>query len=871
MKYIQKRDDFRTGLIKIEENQKLILEKGDWKDSYDDLPFWKDSFVGRLFNFVWRKGAEKVSSIRINKLINDLEHAINSSVIEDASSNEKVKEAIEKTEKTSTIRSVWERIKLTKTKKDFNKIKDEVDSSDIEIISESPIELQAIYNYIDILVNTKELDKKSVDEPSSVSKTDNVKADNVKTDNVKTVSTTQSKNFINDLLVSKNFGEFLKDGNIKKQFFLDIKSILSSKEYSEIFKSYCDVRLLTELSKLSIFGKNITLDAGKEDQATVRTTSLTQNITSQPRLDKQKTLKDIRQKAIQTKGTLRDKPDIDPNRNDKEVKTDPKDLSGNIDKLRSKSNVGVVTEGTDAINVDTLSLRDDYLKMLISSISKFLNDKRFNKAETIKKLFAKVNSLYNQYFSSDSTKPAETDKEEKIVSDEDIKKYLPVVYKDLSKEELDEFKSIMTSTEYNEETGVIKLDNEKIKDFDKKISEETDIKKVTDAISKDPDIKKTVEESTKNCTIDPIEIVRIFNRANKLMIVNRMPSNRSEGKVSDRAVNDYETLDGGSPNNDNSNGPYRNKNVWDKWNDGVLSLIKKYKSTLDSIEEIQMKDSDSYGYEKKTVSKKIRINLPIVKFMTDMLNDSKATGGKSEARQKEFLDKYFNIGDDAVKDYEKKMGGIFNKDLSSDDKSEKVEKMEVTKSNSPKGIFSDKNAKTGDVIKAIVLYQMRTATTGYAFSFQGYLEGLEPYSGKTVTLYCVGIKTFGKDDILIKFSIQNDWFVNAYCSEKEYKPETDESNKKRPVYLMLVKHKSVLKNDGVLPFNVMKCLPGDKIQDGEVFSARISKIGKLKILQGEDNLMMPMDSINSSLKSPGDIIYKNDTMNNIHVKLSKGQ
>lgn len=142
--------------------------------------------------------------------------------------------------------------------------------------------------------------------------------------------------------------------------------------------------------------------------------------------------------------------------------------------------------------------------------------------------------------------------------------------------------------------------------------------------------------------IDPVlDIVRCFNRAYKLHTIAVIPSNRTGGAVSNAIFNEYESFGGGSPATAGaSGGPYRNKAIFNQWEDAVLKMLgeKEYQKIFNV--GTRLKNGNDY-------IEKAGSNLR--KFMNEMLDGDelyKGGDGKGDAgAQAKFLDKYFGYKD----------------------------------------------------------------------------------------------------------------------------------------------------------------------------------------------------------------------------------
>jgi hypothetical protein len=124
-------------------------------------------------------------------------------------------------------------------------------------------------------------------------------------------------------------------------------------------------------------------------------------------------------------------------------------------------------------------------------------------------------------------------------------------------------------------------------------------------------------ENIKQFPIDSLKIVQIFKDASRLFIKQRIPSSRSDGRISNSRAQDWEKVDrnggveGVDPKNPGS-GPFRRISLFDKWNDGVLDIINKYDNIISNA-VIKKKDgSIAKDKEGENVS-------PLKKFMIDSL------------------------------------------------------------------------------------------------------------------------------------------------------------------------------------------------------------------------------------------------------------
>lgn len=155
---------------------------------------------------------------------------------------------------------------------------------------------------------------------------------------------------------------------------------------------------------------------------------------------------------------------------------------------------------------------------------------------------------------------------------------------------------------------------------------------------------------------DPImEIVRLFNRAWRLHTPGRIPSGRIGGKVSMSVFQEYENLgDGGGSPDDPGNGPYRNIELYEKWQEAVLSILgdTKYRTTIFSddakfvfVSGEKLVSVQTIGREVDT-SKSRPLGKILLRFINRLLADTQMY--KKDGAMTKFIDEYFGISGDDV-------------------------------------------------------------------------------------------------------------------------------------------------------------------------------------------------------------------------------
>jgi hypothetical protein len=149
--------------------------------------------------------------------------------------------------------------------------------------------------------------------------------------------------------------------------------------------------------------------------------------------------------------------------------------------------------------------------------------------------------------------------------------------------------------------------------------------------------------------MDPvIQIARLFNRAYKIYTTNTI-TRRNDGKVDARTWEEYESFGGNSSGNINGwAGPFRNKKIFNQWENAVMKIIgdRKYEfifssSTALRLPKVSNPKKESDFEMRQGAGAKLR------NFMLDMLDgDELYKSGSDKGAQKNFLEKYFGKIDD---------------------------------------------------------------------------------------------------------------------------------------------------------------------------------------------------------------------------------
>jgi hypothetical protein len=203
---------------------------------------------------------------------------------------------------------------------------------------------------------------------------------------------------------------------------------------------------------------------------------------------------------------------------------------------------------------------------------------------------------------------------------------------------------------------------EKEFNFEAWVVDKTEIEKIS------KNAEKISEENKDGVTIngiDPIiNIIKLFNRAYKLHTTNTIPGGRSDGAVSRKVYDEYDAFGGSeysSEPNAIKNGPYRNRKIFNIWEDAVLGIMSERK-----FQPIFSKDTKIRVGDKMYPGKGVALR----QFMTDMLDGEKLY---KRGAQKQFLDKYFGDvegvkelgeGDTSYKDKKGKLDSETNSEIS---------------------------------------------------------------------------------------------------------------------------------------------------------------------------------------------------------------
>ena len=347
----------------------------------------------------------------------------------------------------------------------------------------------------------------------------------------------------------------------------------------------------------------------------------------------------------------------------------------------------------------------------------------------------------------DSLKPILSSKDEKVEVKERLltnySKYLRLI----KEAEGDESQGEDTSSE-PKELKKPDVSDKIIEYFEKKFNFDAWVVNKTEVEKLEKNIDQ-VGKQQKSIIIDGIDpilnILKLFNRAYKIHTVPVIPGGRSGGAVDRATFSEYDAFgySSGEPNA-TTQGPYRNKSIFNIWENAVLDVMKerKYQPIFDVNTKIRI------GNELKP-----KAGVYLRQFMTDMLDGEKlykGDRGDGGSTQKKFLAKYF--GD--IKEFEEAKPDQISY---TDPKTNKLDIDENTdlanEIPTPTYSFiSINNAESSEDIK-------NGNFDGMIFQFRGVKD-----NGKETAIYCFVQRQAG-GMVYLAYATTFYYFLN-YCKEQ---------------------------------------------------------------------------------------------------------
>ncbi len=333
-------------------------------------------------------------------------------------------------------------------------------------------------------------------------------------------------------------------------------------------------------------------------------------------------------------------------------------------------------------------------------------------------------------------------------------------------------------------------------------------------------------ELVKEAQIDAIEIVRIFNQAGRLITKTNIPSTRSGGKISVARSNNWESLDGSAIDPQNPRGPVRNIKLFQRWNDGVLKLIKKYD---DVLKNAKIKTSSG---------ELVKPKYPISKFMVDCLEDGKlfksmsGRGSSDDAGyQKKYLMEHLELDEATASKIESS---------SSSDKSlTNYEFKLMDKPQSAKALAKTINRLSGK------------------FTINGTTK-------ENISLYMTEFYSLNTNEHITYLSTSDKYvkrFANGY---------TAENNVDDPIYLIKLSASNQFGKNTTFKSKAIICCSADEVKSAKMIDIEL-KITKLEqLIDNKDNRVLAKHSPKIDVK--GFIYYINsETISELSKKLSKSE
>lgn len=225
-----------------------------------------------------------------------------------------------------------------------------------------------------------------------------------------------------------------------------------------------------------------------------------------------------------------------------------------------------------------------------------------------------------------------------------------------------------------------------------------------------------------------IEIVQLFNRSWRIHTPGVIPSGRTGGKVSVSVFNEYEYIgsgSGGSPDNPGG-GPYRNKTLWDQWNEAVNKILAntKYRPIFSEKAEFLFTSEGKESGDPIKKGGKI-----LLRFIQRLLADTQmytSTGAMTK-----FIEEYFGLKVSDRESYH--LPGSESDGKRNSESSSKISKTEVSFSKGGLNFQSLKENKN-------VLFRIESTSEEFGNRGIGYLRVLKAESD-----YIIGMFTNGFD------------------------------------------------------------------------------------------------------------------------------
>ena len=660
MKYIRNRNQFR--------NTEKIFEEAPSEQIYDGT--WEDTFVGRFFSFLGRKAIYKIKKGGLNKLLKQLEGYLEEITFLNKAENESeeiqyyklyqyiaVIKSYIKNSKDVSIDELTDKVEKAVEEHDKSSKNKDLSDKFRKAHLEIKNKFQNFLNYI------KDIDTENISERYSSplgKKSGEIEPGDAL---IQKMLLKGDLNLLNISLIG-NQSRYKESIREIKNKLLEIKDIFEKK----LKLDYIDEKVKGEYEEFVNLVKN----------APFNDYSSFSKLYDKEIVPKIKELLKIQEKHDEVE----------------EIKKDPNKILIKWINSKGKKIVGYTEDknileiigGNNKIDIDTFNAsKEDFEKSKIFIIIP-------NRRQIM------ISNLGDIIKRNDIIQIGDTKIEGVYSSEGDI----------TDNDEVEEFEE---ETDETDDTikGSIKEDiNQKI---DEIFTNDEEYKKYMDisdeTLEKFRDSIKAKKEDQRN-VVDPINILKVFNRAYNSMTITKEDyndlSSRYSPKVASRKKARYELIGDTA----------RNKKLFQEWNDGVLSLLQQYGDLL---------------------------NKPTKQFIVEMLDSNNLFNDGGQAK---LLSKYFDIPIDKAKS---RVSNINIDDSPSKHSVEETEDKKIT-------FIKGKNMELNN-----------TKTPRLPFIIKARIDG----NSEFLTIYPLKAKTEGQ--LLFKFSRGNDYgFLKKYLenSDKEF-------------------------------------------------------------------------------------------------------
>jgi hypothetical protein len=622
MKYLNNRESFLNSNSKLKKDFKLIKENTAGAGPFANEITWGDSLLGRLVNHFTRKAGIGVDMMKISNVTSKLEqefkNIIDTSMVLAVNDEDKVN--ISRLKISSLIGQLRD---VVYNKKSVKTIKSVCDTtiSEVESIEESDLGTDLNKSKSELLEKLKEF-RKFLDQFKDDDKKDDDKKDNENKD----IYSNYVDNFKVVLKLCQAYAILKKSKNDNLGTEAGVKKVTTPNN-EKLQKKYQEL-----------------LNQWKEDQKKSGKTNLNPDEGTKKRLE-QEAAKLVESTVFSIYENQQNSVFVSLkflyNYVVSFLKVDDIDsvlkMDLNSDKFKTPiTKIYSVVRKSNLVseNINELLTKPEEIGKKISQLYSITKSKPDGNFDGISPEMQKIISEFN----STMKKCLDKSTSEKVLTN--YSKFVKLI------READGGKKDDTkSDDSNPDKIKTQTTSDKIIEyFDKNMNFDAWVIEKTEAEKIEKNIEKYSKGENKEIVlsgIDPIlNIVKLFNRAYKIHTVDVIPGGRSGGSLSGiggrKVFREYDAFGytSGEPNAV-TQGPYRNKKVFNIWEDAVLDIMSKreYQPIFSKKTKIQV------GNELKP-----NVGVALRQFMTDMLDGEKLYKGErgdGGSTQKKFLAKYF--------------------------------------------------------------------------------------------------------------------------------------------------------------------------------------------------------------------------------------